>query len=90
MSLLDCGRQVFWIHQLLGKLGYKLGSIPICKDNQGSIFMAFNTITEQCSKPIDIQWHAIHDWTKDGHIELFFINGASNPADMFTKNLGKV
>ena len=47
-----------------------------------------NAVTEQCSKPIDIWWHAIHNWIKDGHIKLFFIDDASNPADMFTKNLG--
>ena len=54
MPLLDCDRQAFWICQLLSELGYKLGPIPICRDNQGSIFMAFNAITEQYSKPIDI------------------------------------
>ena len=90
MSLLDCGKQVFWICQLLGELRYKLGPIPICSNNQGSIFMASNVIIEQCNKPIDIQWHAIHDWIKDGHIKLFFIDDAFNPTDMFTKNLGRV
>ena len=52
ISLSDYGRQAFWICQLLDELGYKLGPISICKDNQGSIFMASNAITEQCSKPI--------------------------------------
>ena len=46
MSLLDYGRQAFWICQLLGELGYKLNPIPIYKDNQGSIFMISNAITE--------------------------------------------
>ena len=87
MSLLDYGRQAFWICQLLGELGYKLGPIPICRNDQGTIFMISNVFTEQHSKPIDIQWHAICDWIKDGHIELFFINDAFNPTDMFTKNL---
>ena len=54
MSLLDCDRQVFWICQLLDELGYKLGPIPICGDNQRSIFIASNAITEQHSKPVDI------------------------------------
>ena len=90
MSLLDCGRQVFWICQLLGELGYKLDPIPICGNNQKSIFMASNAIIEQHSKPIDIQWHTIYDWIKNGHIKLFFIDGASNPANMFIKNLGHI
>ena len=66
LFLLDCGRQAVWIYQLLGELGYKLDSIPICGDNQEFIFMASNAVMEQCSKPIDIQWHVIYDWIKDG------------------------
>ena len=27
-------------------------------------------------------------WNEDGKVEVFFIDGANNPADMFTKNLG--
>jgi transposase InsO family protein len=39
MALSDCSRQVVWMHTLLGELGYHLKPIPICGDNQGSIFM---------------------------------------------------
>jgi len=44
MALSDCTCQVTWIRSLLGELGYKLKAIPICSDNQGSIFMASNPI----------------------------------------------
>ena len=90
MFLSDCGQQVFWICQLLDELEYKLGPIPICRNNQGFIFMTSNPVTEQHSKPINIQWHMIPDWIKDDHIKLFFINSISNPADIFTKNLGHI
>ena len=52
MALSDCARQVTWIRSLLGELGYKLKAIPICGDNQGSIFMASNPVTEPRSKHI--------------------------------------
>ena len=42
MALSDCTCQVTWIQNLLGELSYKLNAIPICGDNQGSIFMASN------------------------------------------------
>ena len=45
MTLSDCARQVTWIQSLLGELSYKLKAIPICGDNQGSIFMASNPVT---------------------------------------------
>ena len=46
MALSDCSRQVVWMHTLLGELGYDLKPIPICGDNQGSIFISSNPVTE--------------------------------------------
>jgi hypothetical protein len=59
MVLSDCSRQVVWMHTLLGELDYKLIAIPICGDNQGSIFIASNPVTEKRSKHIDIRYHYI-------------------------------
>jgi len=87
MALSDCACQVTWIQSLLSELSYKLKAIPICSDNQGSIFMASNPVTEPCSKHIDICYHGIHKSVAKGNVELFFIDGAENPADLLTKNL---
>jgi len=87
MALSDCTRQVTWIQSLLGELGYKLKAIPICGDNQGSIFMASNPVMEPRSKHIDIRYHEIRESVVKGNVELFFIDGAVNPADLLTKNL---
>ena len=90
MALSDCSRQVVWIKQLLQEIGINLGPIPICGDNQGSIFMANNPITEKRSKHIDIRYHYIREVVAEKKVELFFIPGDDNPADLFTKNLGHV
>ena len=87
MALSDCARQVTWIWSLLGELGYKLNAIPICGDNQGSIFMASNPVMEPRSKHIDIRYHGVHESIANGKVELFFIDGAENPTDLLTKNL---
>ena len=87
MALSDCTRQVTWIQSLLGELSYKLNAIPICGDNQGSIFMASNPVVEPHSKHIDIRYHGIRESVANGKIELFFIDGAENPTDLLTKNL---
>ena len=78
--LSDCGRQAKWLWQLLGELGYNLHSIPVCGDNQSFIFMASNPVTEARSKHIDIKWHSIWELVSDKIIELFFVEGAQNPA----------
>ena len=78
------------MHTLLGELGYSLKPIPICGDNQGSIFIASNPVTEKRSKHIDIRFHYIREVIERKLAEVFFINGDKNPADLLTKNLGSV
>ena len=90
MALSDCSRQVVWMHTLLGELGYYLKPVPICGDNQGSIFIASNPVTEKRSKHIDIRFHFIREVIQKKFAELYFIDGENNPADMLTKNLGRI
>ena len=90
MALSDCSRQTVWVHTLLGELGYQLRPIPICRDNQGSIFIASNPVTEKRSKHIDIRYHYIREVISRGLVNVYFINGEENPADLLTKNLGSV
>jgi len=91
MALSDCSRQVVWIKQMLEELGLRLNPIPICGDNQGSLFIAENPVTEKWSKHIHIKYHFVRDAVMVfKQVALFFIPGDDNPADMFTKNLGHV
>jgi hypothetical protein len=90
MALSDCSRQVVWMHTLMGELGYNLGPIPICSDNQGLIFIASNPVTKKRSKHIDIRYHYICEVINRGLAEVYFINGEDNPTDLLKKNLGCV
>ena len=64
--------------------------IPLCSDNQGSIFLASNPVQERWIKHIDLCYHYIREIIRLKKIELFFLEGAENPADLFTKNLGRI
>ena len=44
MSLSDTSRQLVWIRTLFKELDINLGPIPLCGDNQGSIFLASNPV----------------------------------------------
>ena len=90
MALSDCSCQVVWMHTLLGELGYHLSAIPICRDNQGSIFIASNPVTEKRLKHIDIRYHYIRKVINCSLTEVYFIDGDNNPADLLTKNLGSI
>ena len=90
MALSDCSRQAVWIKALLLELGITVAPIHINGDNQGAIFIGSNPVQEKRSKHIDIRYHFIRQCLEDKKISLYFVEGAENPADMFTKNLGKV
>ena len=56
------------------EIGYNLAPIPICGDNQGSLFIAQNPVTEQHSKHIHIKYHFICDAVMMfKQVELFFV-----------------
>ena len=90
MALSDCSRQAVWIKSLLSELGINVLPIHINGDNQGSIFIGSNPVQEKRSKHIDIRYHYIRQCLEDKKISLYFVPGSENPADMFTKNLGKI
>ena len=76
---------------MLEELRLILNPIPICGDNQSSLFIAENPVTEKRSKHIHIKYHFVRDAVMVfKQVALFFIPGDDNPADMFTKNLGHV
>ena len=90
MAMSDCSRQVVWVRNLLAELGYNVKHIPLSGDNQGSIFIGSNPVTESRSKHIDIRYHYIREVYDKGIVDIFYIDGNDNPADIFTKNLGAV
>ena len=90
MSLSDTSRQIIWFRNLFSELGVQLAPIPLFGDNQGSIFLASNPVQEKRLKHIDLCYHFIHDTIQMHQVELYFIEGVQNPADMFTKNLGRI
>ena len=76
-----------WIQSLLRELGINIPTLPICRDNQGSIFIGSNPVQEHRSKHIDIRYHYVRQLVEEKVIDLYFVEGAENPADLFTKNL---
>ena len=90
MSLSDTSRQLIWVKSLMSELGIELAPIPLFGDNQGSIFLASNPVQEKRIKHIDLRYHFIRDVIKTKQVELFFVEGTQNTADLFTKNLGRI
>jgi hypothetical protein len=90
ISLSDCCKQAVWARQLLEGLGYTMEAIPIAGDNQGSLFTANNPVANNRTKHIDIRYHYIRECIVDGDVEVLYLPGSDNPADLLTKNLAHV
>ena len=75
---------------MLAELGMAIKAVLLYGDNQGFIFNASNPVQEKRMKHIDIQYHFIRECVEDGKVELSFVKGINNPANLFTKNLGPI
>ena len=89
MALSNCSRQAVWIKTIFEELGMPLRPVPISGDNQGSIFISSNPVQKRRSKHIDIRYHYIRECIEDKKVEISFIDGSRNPANLLTKNLGE-
>ena len=90
MAASDTSRQLMWIKTLFNEIGFKLGSMPLMVDNQGSSFLASNPMQERRTKHIDIRYHFIREKVEAGIIDLYYIQTEDNVADLLTKNLALV
>jgi len=90
MALSDCSHQLVWTSNLLSEIGFDVSIPHLYGDNLGSLFWSTNPVQEKRSKHIDIQYHYVRDAIEDNKIRPHHIDGAKNPADILTKNLGQV
>ena len=90
MALSDCSRQVMWLKHMFKELGFPIGTVPICSDNNGAIFIATNPVQERRTKHIDVRYHYIRERIEEGDIEVFRVDTEDNIADVLTKALGHV
>jgi len=88
MALFDCSRQLVWTSNLLSEIGFDIPVPHLYGDNLGSLFWSTNPVQEKRSKHIVIQYHYVRDAIEDDKIKLYHIDGARNPADILTRNLG--
>ena len=85
----EIAKQLHWIRNIYEELGFKLGPLPLCIDNQGTMFLASNPAQEGRTKHIRIPEHYIHEAAELQEIKLYYIPTNLQFANIFTKNLGK-
>jgi hypothetical protein len=88
-ALSECSREALWVAKLLEAFEIPSSPFLIRGDSQGALGAIKNYQYTKHTKHIEI----VHDFMKDryqsGQLDFEYVRGDSNPADIFTKCLGK-
>ena len=92
MALGEAVKEAIWLKSFINDLdiGIHFNTVPIHVDNQSAIKLAKNPEFHQRSKHIDLRHHFLRQHVRDNTIELRWISGKENPADMLTKALDPI
>jgi hypothetical protein len=91
LAAVSSGKVAKYLRSILAQLGFaQTTPTPICEDNESAIKMVNADRPTERSRHIDIQYFAIQDWKKAGHLLLSKIPGIINPSDCLTKSVGWV
>jgi hypothetical protein len=88
LSCTHCARQIIWLRSLFHELGFPQDqpSMLYC-DNQGTIACTHDPHSHSKMKHIDIRAHFIRSCVNRQIIDIHYIQGIHNPADLLTKPL---
>ena len=79
-----------FLFQLFNELNVPLQiPITIYEDNAGALFIVNNPMVGQRTKHIDTRYHFVQELVEKNILKIIHISTDSNPADLFTKNLGQ-
>jgi hypothetical protein len=91
ISVTHCARDVLWLRNLFAEIGYPQESpTTIFCDNQGTVACTHDPHAHSKMKHISIREHFIRECISRRTINVVHIDGKENPADLFTKPLGRV
>ena len=91
MELAETAKQAAWLRSFSQEIG-RSSTHPttICADNQAAIFLATNLAQQTRIKHMDIRYHYVQEQVEDQRVTICHIPGEDNPADLFTKPLGRI
>jgi hypothetical protein len=84
----DAGKEIKWIPNLLGELGYEVsGASPLLFDNQSALKVSKNPEHHGRMKHLDIAHYWLRDEVTKGYIGVQYVPTQEQLADIFTKAL---
>ena len=86
MALSEACSEIAWLTALQWEIGYgSKGPVPLVADNQGGIFLAVNPAHDCRLKYVDIWYHFICEYVKEGRVNIVYVSTDKMIADTLTK-----
>ena len=90
IALADCAIELLYILNLLEFLGFKHdGPVDVCTDNKGAFDLCHRFASAQHTRHIDRKLFKMRELRGAGKVNVRHVPTESNPADIFTKILGR-
>ena len=87
-ALASTAAKFAWLRTLFRELGLSLPHIPVLLcDNNSAIALASNPVFHSRTKHIEVDYHYVHECVLHRDLDIKFISGCDNFADIFTKSL---
>ena len=91
ITAVEAAKVARFLWSMLKELGFRQRNpTVIYEDNQSTIHVVNSRAPTARTRHIDIRYFAIQDWKEQDDIVLKHIIGKINPADDFTKPLGRL
>ena len=88
IAAVDTGKEIVWMRQFLGELGYPQHGPSILRmDNQSAISVSKNPEHHGRMKHLDLRWYWLRDVVDAGTLDPMFIPTNDMAADILTKPL---
>lgn len=85
MAATHACKEVIWLKRLCLDIGFYVGKITICCDNQSVICLVKNPTFHAKTKHIDVQFHFVCDMVEDGKVNLEKVDTLVNVVDALMK-----
>lgn len=88
----DAAKEAIWLKRLTQDITSEKSQLPVMLylDNQGAKDTAYNSGINHRNKHIDIKYHFVREAIQNNKVQLKWIPGETNVADILTKPLDKV
>ena len=90
VSAVSAAQEMLWLRNLFTELGFEIKTLPLFIDNQSALSVARNPEHHGKMKHLDLRFYWLRDVVELGLIQVKHLRTDSMPADLLTKQLGRL